>query len=229
MKKIFNVIRHPLTPFASFGLLLLVNGIFHGMGADTLCVIAGALLTGVMVVSAVCNLAYYGKGVKIVLLVLCAFTALYSGVEMSRLGSDPSHAPAAGIENTRNTGSGGHYAAPSVGYGSAPRSTGNTCPTCGGEGFCTACHGDGMCTNSNCILGKDTCTRCYGTGDCEVCYGLGKSIVGDTRCSRCWGSGKCSKCGGVGEFVCASCGGTGECWKCHGDMWCPTCGGSGIV
>ncbi|MGM9603484.1 MAG: hypothetical protein ACI3XG_00285 [Faecousia sp.] len=212
MKKFIHAILHPFAPFVVFALQLIVNTILHNMEAFTLCAIVGVVFTVIMVISTIYNRSVYGKGVRIVAIVLCVLMVLCSVTDLAQLRSDVSQTSGTST-NTAATG-GSYIPSNNISFGGGSGSTTSTiaptvkvCSFCNGSKKCHVCSGKGdfPCSGLYCLSGK--CTSCKGTG----LYNHGSYV---SRCLVCGGDGICNICSGTTRMDCTICSGTGKCTHC---------------
>ena len=232
MKKFVDAVKHPAAPFAVFALLLVVDTILHNAQAFTLCTIVGVLFCVVMVISTLCNLKAYGKVVRGLAIMLCAFTVMYYAIEAEQLRGKIFRPSVSAVSSTGNTSAGhtsashasashtsaghtsashtsaGHTSASYTSSASGSNSASRTCYSCNGTKKCHVCNGKGssLCPGRSCQSGR--CRDCRGTG----VYNHGSYT---SRCIVCSGDGRCNICNGTSRRACSICHGSGRCTNCR--------------
>lgn len=161
--KLKNILEHPITPVASVILLGIADSILRTTEANTLHLLVCLILTVAAVISTLINIAYYGKAMKIISLVMCLFSVCFMFSEFKK------------PENLQ-TDSAGYFSDSRTYQYSEPISFGNSnknskrnifedsCTACNGSKKCHVCNGKGnfYCNGMYCLRGK--CTSCKGTG-----------------------------------------------------------------
>lgn len=199
------ILTSSVTPVASFVLLLISDGILHNAGLYTLSFVIGVILLAVMAISTLINFSTYGKIMKWVCVVLCAFTALFLIVDGAPGKQETVNSPTV---NYNGYGYNNTYDISFTGKdnGGTSNKKDKTCYTCNGSKKCHVCSGKGYryCSGT-CISGK--CRSCKGTG----IYDHGSYV---SKCRVCSGDGRCDICNGTNMVDCGICRGSGRCTHC---------------
>ena len=225
-EKVKKMLVHPATPVAAAVLLGIADSFLRRTEANTLHFLVYLILTAVVVISTLINLAHYGKAMKIISLGLCmvCLACLYTDF----IRADNQQSVSAGI----SSGSGIYQYSDPISFGGNNNSnrnnsdrtysdrsnsdrtysdrsnSGKTCYSCNGTKKCHVCGGKGSfyCDGLYCLRGK--CTGCNGTG----LYDHGSYV---SKCLTCSGDGICNICNGTRRYDCSICHGSGKCTNCR--------------